>query len=75
MAYKFMRDGEVIIHFENGVWDSLWGYTSRNCGKGFGDTQSAYEHDCNQPCKDETWRKENKFTWTARISIRNGGVG
>ena len=67
MAYKFMRDGEEIIKFENGTWDSFWGYTCRNCGRAFGDTNSAYEHDNLQPCHDPQWREENQFTWTSRI--------
>lgn len=67
MAYKFYRDGEYIIHFENGTWDSFWGYTCRNCHRSFGDTESAFEHDCEQPCQDPKWCEENKFTWRSRL--------
>lgn len=67
MAYKFIKDGVNMIHFENGLWDNLWGYTCRNCGRAFGDTESAYEHDCLQPCRDEDWCETNKFTWRTRL--------
>jgi len=67
MAYKFYRDGEQIIHFENGTWDSFWGYTCRNCGRAFGDTDSAFEHDSEQPCQDAEWLKANEFTWRSKI--------
>jgi len=45
MAYKFQRDGETIIRFEKGKWDSFWGYQCPECKWLYGDPSAAHDHE------------------------------
>ena len=60
MAYKFERNGETIIHFERGKWDSFWGYQCPICRWIIGDPTAAHDHenaaDCNAAAADKAAR-------------------
>ena len=50
MAYKFELNGETIIHFERGKWDSFWGYQCPICRWIIGDPQAAHDHENAADC-------------------------
>lgn len=54
MAYKFQRNGETIIKFERGKWDSFWGYQCQTCWKIFTDPGDAHDHENAQDCSAPT---------------------
>ena len=67
MAHRFVNEyGEKRIRFENGLWDSVWGYTCRKCGGGFGDIDSAEKHDTEQPCQEKGYKR---VLWQVKIPL------
>ena len=54
MAYIYIDDdGDECVKFENGKWDSFYGYRCENCGTYIKDPAEAMEHENKLPCNND----------------------
>jgi len=62
MAYTHIdENGDVVVKFERGKWDSLMGYKCPECGTWIGDPEEAMYHENNLPCLENPEEYEGLY--------------
>jgi hypothetical protein len=63
MAYLYIdEDGDEVVKFEKGNWDSFFGYQCPNCGTYIGNPKKAMDHENELPCLHEP-EEYKKLFW------------